>query len=643
MEKNIIYSINNENEQKIIIFENENTLIIFDNNNIYNFFYKTNDNLWKEYFFKYFDFEYYSTLYPNEKFNNWNEAFIHWFKIGRLQNKKYNIQCKLHLNNNIIDIIINHSHKHIINLNENIFYKFEVKNGIFYINFNYFTKNENIITYKNTFDFIRFFKKNKNNDFYELFIFENHSILCNKYTNYKFNNNLLIYNNQKYINIDNVYIEINNCNVNEINNYCKIINLISPQNVYICSVDEKNSCLLTKNSKFSFVKTKNNLIVKINNKDYIYEKYNSNNYLISKIHFENKKKNKFISNDKNLIHIYNSWFCNNNIEFCYIIDNISSGGSNKYLNDIINHYKNINFININSLQIFKYIQFKRKSILILQNLFFINITIQDIIDLINKYNLRLIIPLHNFYWINNHIKKIFDNTQEWENIYLKENIKINSDIIKLFDIAENIICPSEFVFNIYRKYFNTSNFIIKPHNDIVINNTNNYLPKIKNKIINIANLNTFSYCKGSNIIDYLKNNFKEYKGYKLNYLILQQNLEKYNENEYFEILKNHNIHLLTFLNNYGEAYCYSLSKALQSSLPIIYHNIGSYNERITNNSKYFKINECDNLIDNKEKIKKVFYKSLDYIILNNGTNENLIENYEIKFNHYYDNLFDTSL
>ena len=189
---------------------------------------------------------------------------------------------------------------------------------------------------------------------------------------------------------------------------------------------------------------------------------------------------KLISNDENLINIYNSWFYYDNEDFCYIIDNIPSGGSNKYLNDIINNYYEINFINIINLDCLKYIQFKQNSILILQNLLFIDIKIHDIIDLVNKYNLRLIIPLHNFYWINNHIKDKFDDTQEWENNYLKENIKIHPDIIKLFNIAEKIICPSKFVFDIYKKYFNTFNFLIEPHNNNNINNTNNYLPKIEN-------------------------------------------------------------------------------------------------------------------------------------------------------------------
>ena len=49
-------------------------------------------------------------------------------------------------------------------------------------------------------------------------------------------------------------------------------------------------------------------------------------------------------------------------------------------------------INIINLDCLKYIQFKQNSILILQNLLFIDIKIHDIIDLVNKYNLSLIIP-----------------------------------------------------------------------------------------------------------------------------------------------------------------------------------------------------------------------------------------------------------
>ena len=59
-EKDIIFHDDNKNNQRIIIFENDDTLIIFDNDNIYNFFYKINDNTWDEYYFKYFDFIFYS-------------------------------------------------------------------------------------------------------------------------------------------------------------------------------------------------------------------------------------------------------------------------------------------------------------------------------------------------------------------------------------------------------------------------------------------------------------------------------------------------------------------------------------------------------------------------------------------------------
>ena len=43
-----------------------------------------------------------------------------------------------------------------------------------------------------------------------------------------------------------------------------------------------------------------------------------------------------------------------------------------------------------------------------------------------------------------------------------------------------------------------------------------------------------------------------------------------------------------YLNKYGETWCYSISKALKTGLPILYNNIGAFEERIKPNN-YYKI------------------------------------------------------
>jgi hypothetical protein len=88
-----------------------------------------------------------------------------------------------------------------------------------------------------------------------------------------------------------------------------------------------------------------------------------------------------------------------------------------------------------------------------QHLFFTNIDISDIINLCKNNKLKLIISIHDWYWLNENVLYEFDNKAEWENNYLKKNIKINDKILKLFKLADEIICPSNFVYNKYLEYF----------------------------------------------------------------------------------------------------------------------------------------------------------------------------------------------
>ena len=258
----------------------------------------------------------------------------------------------------------------------------------------------------------------------------------------------------------------------------------------------------------------------------------------------------------------------------------------------------------------------------------------------NKNKLKLIITIHDWYWINDKILYEFDDNKEWVKNYLKKNIIINEKILKIFSVADEILCPSNYVYDIYLYYFKDSNLKIVSHNDCYINNNKKYIPIIKDNNINIGNLNFFSYTKGNNIIEFLKDNIKSYKNYNINFLIVGQNLKIYDEFEYYDIIIDNNIHCLTYLNNYSETYCYSLTKALNPGLCIIYNNIGAYIERIQKKDHYFKIKYIKNSLLYNDLLLKKFYNMLDYVIENNGKYLDYdISNNYIIYNKYYDNLF----
>jgi hypothetical protein len=326
----------------------------------------------------------------------------------------------------------------------------------------------------------------------------------------------------------------------------------------------------------------------------------------------------------------------------YIIAGITAGGTGKYLNDIVNNYKNnINFYFLKSNNDLKKYIYTENDIIFLQHLLGCTISINDIINIKNVYKSKLVISIHDCYWLNEVILKNFDKNVSCHSSYLKNKININQNIIKLFELSDDIIHPSMFTYNIYSKYIKNNNFRLVSHNDYPIDYTTKNIPLIKNNTINIGVLHAFSECKGKLFINYLQK-IKNYNGYNIVWKIVGLNISKYNEEEFFTYIDNYNIHCLTLLNKWGETWCYSLTKFINSGLPIIYNNFGAFKERIPLNVEhYFKVFENENESESKNlyKLELEYIKILDYIITNNGKYNNINTNTTIIYNEYYNNLF----
>ena len=327
----------------------------------------------------------------------------------------------------------------------------------------------------------------------------------------------------------------------------------------------------------------------------------------------------------------------------YIISNINGGGSSKYLKDIISNFNNIKFIYIdNNIKLLSY-KYNKDSIIFLQHLLFTNIDIRKIIKIKNNYKCKLIISIHDFYWLNSKILFNFDNSISWHNNYLVDNIIINKYIKIIFDIADDIIHPSKFTYDIFSKYFSINNFKLVSHNDYLIDYTTKCILPIIDNTINIGVLHEYSECKGKYYINLLKEKYINFSNYKIIFHIVGDNIPKYSEGEFFDYIIKYNLHCLTYLNKWGETWCYSLTKGINSGLPIIYNNFGAFKERIPDNIEhYFKVYENENDNDNS-KLYNTFEKMIQYIIDNNGKYNNMNKNSEIIYNKYYKNIFNKNI
>ena len=353
---------------------------------------------------------------------------------------------------------------------------------------------------------------------------------------------------------------------------------------------------------------------------------------------DTQKFNKIINNKMEICEkFYN--LLNKYRKTVYIISGIKGGGTLKYINDLINAYNNYCEIHvINSKDEINNIIFFDNDILLVQQLFYTDFTLDDLLNIKKKYSTKIIISIHDFYWFNNDLpRKINLSEPYWHNEYLN-NSKINNNITNFFESADLVLHPSKFTFECYKKYFNTNNFKIIKHNDYIINYTK-FIPQIINNTINIGFLVDYNIYKGKEKIDFLADKYQHYKNYKINYFIKNVNIKSYEQNNFYDFINKYNIHCLPLLNKWGETYCYALTLYLNSGLPIIYNNFGSLKERIPNDEHYFKVYENENEYIDNNKLCKQFENMLLYII-NNGSKNNNQKELEFKTNLFYDTLFD---
>ena len=351
-------------------------------------------------------------------------------------------------------------------------------------------------------------------------------------------------------------------------------------------------------------------------------------FLISK----NNNKILIKKDENNVIHL----------RTVYYISNIATGGSNKYITDLINTFNTpyFNFVrirNYSDLVLYKDL-FKKDDIILFQYFFNTDFTFKDIIDFKNKYEMKLVIPIHDFYFLGKSNDAFYKPDSQVHTNYC-DNPSFLPQSLNLLKTADVIIYPSNFVKNIYDSIFIFPQAHLSRHIDYKIFD---YLkiPKVDD-VINIGIINDLHFPKGGSYYPKLFQ-IKEYKGYRIIYHIFghteiaSENVVfhgSYKEEEIFSLLPENKIHGLVFLNEYAETYSYSLTKGINSGLPILYSKIGAYIERLKNNEKFFPI---DNIKNIKSEMDKIF----DFILKKQCKVSNeVVVNFEKDVPIFYRELF----
>ena len=297
----------------------------------------------------------------------------------------------------------------------------------------------------------------------------------------------------------------------------------------------------------------------------------------------------------------------------------NGGGTEKYMNDLKKIYSEYNFID------FENFNFDTNYDILYNNLELIHINSILFNNLKDNYeylfntffiNIKKYLTIHDYQWLYYDNPNILQDNF-YSDIPSKNNIlKFNS----LLDIVSKIIFPSKNIYNNYNTFINLDKYKDKisvvNHCDKIINHNFHVIPEVKD-VINIAFIGYFTNYKGSKLFYKISNELQYYNNYKIIYHVFgykdneYENIifhNHYNDNTIIDNLHINNIHAILHLSLFEESYCYALTNSINSGLPILYLNRGSFSERLHNMDKYFPSD-----INN---IGNVFIKMLDYIINN---------------------------
>jgi hypothetical protein len=353
------------------------------------------------------------------------------------------------------------------------------------------------------------------------------------------------------------------------------------------------------------------------------------------------------------------------------------GGTDNYINNMIDiiddhvHYK-INIIDNNYVKLNDYLInynnlfsiFKSKDIksIFIHHLLYnknnkLNIlfNIIDFIDIINCNKYFIVHDYFLFYPNNPNPKREFIIN----NLPTPENLDF---IKKIFNKVNKVFFQSKNTYNNYLKYIESDNFfIINNVPDIIIYNDRLY--PVEKNIYNVAILGHINAIhKGNELakkIFKLFENDDSYKFYiygtfddtKFKNLIL---LGEYKNENIYELFIKYDIDFFLNISIVEETYSYTTSIALNTGLPIIYNNIGSYNDRLQNytncysftEDKYYELKNIFSTIIKKtyNNKKKYFLNDKKYNLVSNLPEIKYFiendDNYDIRYNEYIINIIN---
>lgn len=192
----------------------------------------------------------------------------------------------------------------------------------------------------------------------------------------------------------------------------------------------------------------------------------------------------------------------------------------------------------------------------------------------------------------------------------------------LMSKATNVIFPTQRVYDNYMKYLgqvHNAKVVIVPHCDIPIRYNQLCIQPIINNTVNIAFLGHCVPHKGSHVFAHLVRHLQHHF-YNIQYHVFGGQhgtylpgvrFQEYQDENLLKMLQSQNIHILCLFSMAEETYCYSLSRAINSGLPLVYIDRGAFMNRLnpSESPRFFKAPTPESVIQATAQAIQYIYKN----------------------------------
>lgn len=313
----------------------------------------------------------------------------------------------------------------------------------------------------------------------------------------------------------------------------------------------------------------------------------------------------------------------------FYISETETGGSLKYVNDLSRHYGSLGvcFYRLRNRETAKDVLSLARpdDILIFQYLLNTDFTFEDIVAMVQRHRLRLVVPIHDNYFLND------DPATDYRyhpSLHIHEAPRIPEDKREVLEMADHIVFPSKFVYNVFRKHIALSSMTVVPHLD---KHTPFHIavPPF-NGVFCIGVITPPTYYKGIDMLERLYASWKECRGIPVRFFVYSNyDAAKfpdnvvvrgwYDEDDVYLKLRRDGVQGLLFLNRLPETYSYALTKGFNAGLPLIYTRMGAIAERVREHIGGLDVSDDDLRrngffpVDDDGELDKNLGRMIDYI------------------------------